>query len=292
MRKTFTTITPIYDKLLRGSETMPVGLYHLHLLTAAQLTRLHYSPGSYKAVRQRLRVLADEGYVMIDAIPEKFTRGPNIYSLGTKGFQYLRELGLDIDKSVRAGKETGKGYMHIEHTLELNDVFIAALRVSTVDPRLYVASYEHERELKRRPYKTMLQGRSYGLVPDGFVDFHLKRPEQSDLSLPVLIEHDRGWEREKQFKLKLAAYRAYMQSGAYKQQFGVGTITIIVSTFTDMQRMMALRRWTWDEVGSDPALAARFRFALLPSSPEPQQVLFERRWYTLAGDQPIALLEG
>src|SRR5437660_9665061 len=118
MTKPF-TITPIYDKLLRGSETMPVGLYHLHLLTAAQLTRLHYSPGSYKYVRQHLNDLADNSYVVIDAVPKKFTRGPNIYSLGVKGIQYLRDIGLDVDKSVRAAKETGKGYQHIEHLLEL-----------------------------------------------------------------------------------------------------------------------------------------------------------------------------
>jgi hypothetical protein len=57
------------------------------VLTAAQLTRLHYSPGSYKTVRQRLRVLADNGYVVIDAIPGKFTRGPNYYTLGVRGIQ-------------------------------------------------------------------------------------------------------------------------------------------------------------------------------------------------------------
>ena len=285
-------ITRIYDKLLRGSETMPVGLYHLHLLTAAQLCRLHYSQGSYKYVRQHLNDLADNGYVVIDAVPQKFTRGPNYYTLGTKGIQYLRDIGLDVDKSVRAAKETGKGYQHIEHMLELNDVFIAALRVSTLDPRLYVADYRHERDLKRLPYKTMVQGATYGLVPDGFLDLHVRREGQSDLRLPVLLEHDRGWERERQFKQKVAAYRALIQSGAYKERFGVGTITVIVTTLTDISRVMAMRRWTWDEVQSDRSLAARFRFALLPRPPGPRHLLFERRWYTLGSDQPIALLEG
>jgi DNA-binding transcriptional ArsR family regulator len=291
MSKTF-TITPIYDKLLRGSEAVPVGLYHLHLLTAAQLTRLHYSMGSYKAIRQRLKVLADEGYVTIDAIPEKFYRGPNYYTLGVKGIQYLRELGLDMDKSVRSAKETNKGYMHIRHLIELNDVFIAALRLPTLDPRLYVSDYKHERELKRTPYKTMVQGQTFGLVPDGFLKFNVRRDGQADLSLPVLLEHDRGWEHEKQFKQKIAAYRAFIQSEAYKQQFGVGTVTLIFTTYTNMERVTAMRRWSWDEVGNDPYLAGRFRFALLPLPPEPQHLLFDKRWYTLASEQPIALLEG
>jgi hypothetical protein len=291
MNKSF-RITPIYDKLLRGSEELPIGLYHLHLLTAAQLTRLHYSMGSYKAIRQRLKVLADYGYVVIDAVPQKFTRGPNYYTLGVKGIQYLRDIGLDVEKSVRAAKETGKSYQHIEHLLELNDVFIAALRIGTLDQRFYVAEYIHERALKRQPYKAMVHGQAYGLVPDGFMDFHVRREGQSDLRLPVLLEHDRGWERERQFKQKIAAYRAFLQSGAYKEQFKVSNITVIVTTFTDMKRVADLRKWTWDEVSSDQTLLGRFRFALLPKPPEPQQLLSDRRWYTLLGDQPITLLEG
>jgi Replication-relaxation len=291
MYKTF-TVTPIYDKLLRGDEKMPVGLYHLHLLTAAQLTRLHYSPGSYKAIRQRLNNLADEGYVVIDAVPAKFTRGPNYYTLGANGIRYLTEVGLSAGKSLRASKETGKSYLHIQHLIELNDVFIAALRLPTLDPRLYVSDYTHERELKRTPYKVMLQGQTYGLVPDGFLKFNVRRDGQTDLSLPVLLEHDRGWEREKQFKTKIAAYRAFITSGAYKEQFHVGTITVIFTTFKDMERVAAMRRWTWDEVQSDQELAGRFRFALLPAAPEPRNLLFDKRWYTLASDQPVALLEG
>src|SRR5437016_7369815 len=98
MSKAF-IITHIYDKLLRGDDKLPVGLYHLHLLTAAQLTRLHYSQGSYKYVRQHLNDLADNGYVVIDAVPAKFTRGPNYYTLGTNGIRYLTEVGLDAGKS-------------------------------------------------------------------------------------------------------------------------------------------------------------------------------------------------
>jgi hypothetical protein len=271
---------------------MPVGLYHLHLLTAAQLTKLHYSPGSYKTVRQRLKVLADNGYVVIDAIPEKFTRGPNYYTLDTKGMQYLASLGLEIDKSLRAGKETGKSYLHLRHLLELNDVLIAALRVSAIDPRLYVPEYIHERQLKRTPYTIMVRGLSYGLVPDGFIDFHVKREGQSDLRLPVLLEHDRGYERESQFKQKIRAYKAFLSSGAYQQQFGVESITVLVTTFTDMQRVAALRKWTWDELQTDSVTAGRFRFGLLPRPLEPSQLLVDKRWYTLAGDQPVALLGG
>src|SRR5947199_3491548 len=129
--------------------------------------------GSYKAIRQRLKVLADNGYVVIDAIPEKFHRGPNYYTLGAKGIRYLSDLGLDVGASVRASKETNKGYLHLNHLIELNDVLIAGLRVGCLDNRLYVARYEHERERKRRPYKAVLSGQTYELVPVGFGDLPL-----------------------------------------------------------------------------------------------------------------------
>lgn len=284
-------ISTVYDKLLRGDERMPVGLYHLHLATAAQLTRLHYSPGSYKTVRQRLHELAKYGYVVIDAIPEKFHRGPNYYTVGTKGLHYLADIGLEVDKSLRAAKETHKGYLHIQHLLEINDLLIAALKVSTINNRLYVTRFIHERELKRKPYKVMLQGQTYGLVPDGFIDFHLRREGKADLSLPLLLEHDRGYERESQFRQKIAAYRAFIASGVYKERFGVEGITVVITTYTNFDRLTLLRDWTWREVNTDLQLAGRFRFALLPKPPEPT-VFFEPRWYTLAGNQPIVLLGG
>src|SRR5215471_2072327 len=43
----FNGITPPYDVLLRGSQEMPIGLYHLYMAKAEQLCRLHYSAGSF-----------------------------------------------------------------------------------------------------------------------------------------------------------------------------------------------------------------------------------------------------
>src|ERR1700692_4390167 len=94
-------ITPPYDILLRGSETMPIGLHHLHLASADQLCRLHYSRGSLKAVKAKLRLLADKGYVQIDELPTKRLRSPLHYLLGAKGIAYLKSIGLDVQPSFR-----------------------------------------------------------------------------------------------------------------------------------------------------------------------------------------------
>src|SRR6266699_4027435 len=98
-------ITPVHDLLLRGSQDMPVGLYHLHLATAEQLTRLHYKAGMRKTVSKRLKVLVDNGYIQADCIPTTFMKSPYYYALDTKGMHYLPGIGLDTDKSFRASKE-------------------------------------------------------------------------------------------------------------------------------------------------------------------------------------------
>ena len=54
MSKTF-AITPVYDLLLRGSPDMPIGLYHLHLATTEQLTRLFYKPGMLQNRQQAIK---------------------------------------------------------------------------------------------------------------------------------------------------------------------------------------------------------------------------------------------
>ena len=48
------------------------------------------------------------------------------YTLATKGMRYLIDIGLDTDKSFRASKEVDESYLHLRHSLELNDVLIAA----------------------------------------------------------------------------------------------------------------------------------------------------------------------
>ena len=87
------SLTPIYDILIRGSERVPVGTYHLQITTAEQLCRLHYSKGSLKTIKARLKTLVDEGYLQSDGIPMKFARSPYYYALDRKALDFLEEAG-------------------------------------------------------------------------------------------------------------------------------------------------------------------------------------------------------
>jgi hypothetical protein len=147
MNKPF-AITPTLDLLLRGSAEMPIGLYHLHLATTEQLTRLHYKPGMLKTVSKRLKMLVDNGYIQADCIPTKLFKSPYYYMLDTKGMRYLSDIGIDVDVNFRASKEMSDSYLHLRHALELNDVLIAALKLKTASNQYYLARYVHERTLK------------------------------------------------------------------------------------------------------------------------------------------------
>src|SRR6266567_9633025 len=103
-KQPFNGITPAYDVLLRGSEDMPIGLYHLHIASAEQLCRLHYAKGSLKAVKAKLRLLADNGYVQIDELPTRRLRSPYHYLLDTKGITYLQAIGMDVREAFRGSK--------------------------------------------------------------------------------------------------------------------------------------------------------------------------------------------
>jgi hypothetical protein len=208
-----------------------------------------------------------------------------------RGIRYLESIGLDIPPSLRADKETEHHYLFIDHALELIDILIAALRLKFADRRFYLARWLHERDLKRMPYKVPLDGQTVTVIPDAFLDFHKRRPGALESCLSLLLEHDRGTEQMQHFKRRIQAYRAVLYTSMFKQSFGVETVSVAFTTHKGVQRVGQMREWTRQELGTD-RIASCFLFAELPPAPEPQHLMFDRRWYMLANDQPIALLEG
>lgn len=77
---------------------------------------------------------------------------------------YLKKEGHAIPPSMRAGKEQDKQPTHIQHTIKLNDVVIAATLLGQRSDIYWLESFIHERELKQPQYK-------YDVVPDAFLEF-------------------------------------------------------------------------------------------------------------------------
>ncbi len=49
---------------------------------------------------------------------------------------YLRSIGMDVNMSFRDIKETGKNYLFINHTLDINDIIISAALLKRVSDTL------------------------------------------------------------------------------------------------------------------------------------------------------------
>ena len=204
--------------------------------------------------------------------------------------RYLEDIGLDTDPSFRASKEVSESYLHLRHALELNDVFIAALRLKQVSNNCYVHRRIDERSFKREPLTFPYNSANIRLIPDGFLDIRIRRHESSDLSLALLLEHDRGTGQQEHFRRRIRMYKAFLSTGAYKQPLRINSVTMAFTTFISTKRLQQMHKWTKSELATEPQLASMFIFAELPKQLEPQHLLFERRWYTLKKDQPIALL--
>ncbi|HEY6540277.1 MAG TPA: replication-relaxation family protein [Ktedonobacteraceae bacterium] len=285
-------ITPAYDILLRGSLDMPVGLYHLHMATAEQLCRLHYSMGSLKAVKAKLRRLIDHGYVEYDALPTKFTRSPYYYTVGKLGARYLQQAGLDISESFRSSKEVDKAYLFAKHTLELNDVIISAALLKRSSKSVWLEEFRHERELKHHPYKAKWQGGGFTLIPDSLLLFRVTVADGRQGRLPIVLEHDRGSEEQKYFRRRIRAYLHLLRNEGYKQLFGVNGITIAFTTSAGVERLKKMREWTAAELQETGETQYKhlFYFTLVHNPIDPYLVWVNTTWLPVVENRPVALL--
>lgn len=291
-------VTPVYDVLIRGTKQLPVGVYQLQLTTAEQLCRVHYSPGSIKTIKARLKTLVDAEYLQADAIPSRNRGNPSYYyTLGHQAMSYLGELGYDLNTAWRAVREVNKHGLFLEHTFGVNDLLISAALLHRADARYSLASFQHERVLKRAPFPVEWVRRDgvaqrYNLVPDGFVDFRLQLDE-GQRRLPLLLEFDRGTEDQVFFKRRIRAYSAFLAGEGYKERFGTKSVTVAFVTFEGEERRDKMRQWTYAELGEAGALqtqAGVFCFTSMRQPPEPMAAWLSPTWYAPYELPPFALL--
>jgi Replication-relaxation len=144
--------------------------------------------------------------------------------------RYLESIGVDISPSFRASKDLSESYLHLRHTLELNDVLIAALRLKHSHADYYLARYIQERTLKHSPYKA----NGITLIPAGFVDIRQRTAERS---LCLILEHDRGTEQQEHFRRRIRAYKTFLTSGGMTQLFNINRAAVAFTTFVSSKRV-------------------------------------------------------
>jgi hypothetical protein len=287
-------ITPPYHALLCGWKGMP-GLYQMYKSSVAQLCRsLLYSDNSVKLVKKRLRKLADNDYVLFDERPTEQYRSPYYYVLGTKGVEYVKSLGMSVSDYYRPSKEVGQGYLHLLHHAGVNDMLIAAAMLPHQVPSYSLERYLLERDLAHDRFNAMWHGKSYGTVPDLFLEFREALPDGRQRRTPILLEHDGASEGEETIRKKVHAYSAMLTSDWHKRRYGVNFITIAFTTFKGEKHRDKLRKWAMSELqGQSRKLISSFLFTAQQQPPDPLHIWLNPCWYTpFMEDKPVAILGG
>ncbi len=250
-----------------------------HFLTAWQLVKIHYSDGSLTRAQTKLKRLYDATYLDRRALPDVRVGQPTwIYALSTKGINYLKDQGFSSFSRYRPNELQHIKYPHLEHVLSLNDVLIAARRLSKEAPDISLEAMRHDLDLKKIPAKVEYLRRlpdgekeeeTVKIVPDAWLDFHLHLANTNKKRRKcIIIELDRGSETNvAEFKKKIRAYVHYAaEGGVYYQMFGTNTITVAYATTAGENRLRTMQLWCEQELDEQRLDydASLFRFTALP----------------------------
>ena len=293
-RKKPFVVTPVHDLLLHD-------LHTLQRATAEQLTRLNYKMGMLTTVKQRLKDLADNRYVLPLSHPS--IRLPYMYALDRKGLNHLASQGVDVREYFRPSSEedSAKNFLFREHMLAIGDTIILSLQFVKTDPSFRIETMLHERFFKNHPMKATYtrnnKEETKTIVPDAYVEFACTNPKGLEEKIPVLWEMDRGTEDQKFFRRRIRAYIVFLKSRAFKTLFSIENITIAFATTKDHSRIKQMREWTRKELAasSEPLwLGQLFLFTSLPENIgeiEPRQLFLDPIWYLPSDDEnPVSLL--
>lgn len=270
-----------FDRLLRGSDELPLGICQLGMATAEQLRKLHYRK-SLTHVKELLKALCDAGYAQYDGFPVKYVRPDRIffstryyYTLGPKGVDYLRKLGMDVKSADAPKPDLDTFPMILKHHLELNDLVISA---ALLKHGFYLHNLRTQQEFNERPYIARWGSERYKLVSDAFLEFG---QVGRNAYLPVLLEYDRYTEFGRAFGQRIRAYGAYLRNRAYIEHIGIQNVTVAFCTHKGEHRREIMRQAVQAEL-KDTGLADMFLFANLPQ-PLDERVWLDPIWHTVEG---------
>ncbi len=258
-----------YLRLGPTEHTLLTGLGRYLYLTAAQCVRRSYQPGSLRFVQKRLARLATAGYCQRHQGFARVGKPPAIYTLTTKGWDYVRDVGMETPPRWRGAEAAQRGFAAYAHDLAVADVGIAAERFcDAVTPQAHLAQFRHHRLLQADPLPVRIPGRdTQRVIFDAWMDLRLWRgepPQQRQRALA--LELDRASEFQRAWRQKIAAILAASSAG-YAAHFGTTSLTVLIVCPGHTRRMNQLIEWTESQLRQDGLEAAGSLFALTAADP-------------------------
>jgi Replication-relaxation len=284
-------------QLRKAWEKLIIALAELDYLTTAQITRLLYSPASLTHVREQMKLLVENGYVL--PLGGRTVNLPLIYTLSSTGRQYASLLGVPPGKRVRPSEEADKGHnpYFLKHTMAVTDVLISARLLSQQVPGIVLNRIYTERELRRRIYVEIAaddttQHRTICLEPDASCDFTIQDKWRDFFHIEVYRNLPPA---EWRFKQKIAGYVAYLDSGNHEALFHTSALSIAAIAVSKHMAEI-LKRWTEEALQKmgRPEEGDWFFFCSLDvASATPEELFLSPVWEQAFGaaKTPLLMLE-
>ena len=286
--------TPAAFRLGPTEYTLLTGLGRYLYLTAAQCTRRSYQPGSLRFVQKRLAGLVTAGYCQRHLGFTQAGKPPAVFSLTTKGWASVRELGLETPARWRPSEAAQRGFIAYAHDLAVADVGIAAERFcAAVTPQAHLAQIRHHRFLQADPLRVRLASNTHRVIFDAWFDMRLWRgepPQQRQRALA--LELDRASEYQQVWRRKITAILAASASG-YAAHFGTTSLTVMVVCPGDPRRAQQLLDWTEAQLQVEGAEAAARLFAFTdvdPATADPCELFLAPCWRVPFQNDPLPLI--
>jgi hypothetical protein len=258
-------------------------VHRCRVLRREQIERLLFP--SKNTANARLKRLHQHGYLARRRLPVEQGQGSSqaLYLLATRGAQLVAErLGVDVAEIGWSRSRNHVTPLFLEHTLMVNDIRVAIERAAARQG-YSVSRWLTEDELKVRPDRLWVPTghggqRRIALVPDAYCCL-----EADGRRAHFLLEADRATEAHGRWAQKVAAYLAYVRSGAYGRRYGTECLRVLTVT-TSETRLRNLLRTTEQAQGG-----AMFWFTHLGLL-APATVLQAPVWYVPGQPDPTPLI--
>lgn len=206
-------------------------LFLFHQATADLLLRyLRLSPNSLRHLQKQLAALhppeEKERYVEFIIPPKphssRFGSSPYIYTLGRRGYRYLKKQGFPVGRYRTDGV---REEISLHHRLAVNEFLLNALLLTEDHPQdVQLLTHLHEQYWNGNPLKVQLpeEEKPVGLSPDLLLAFETYQPLNQHW-LPIEINLSREWEKD--WEKKVISYCYCLP--AYRQRLGTDILTTV-----------------------------------------------------------------
>ncbi|MGD9890084.1 MAG: replication-relaxation family protein [Dehalococcoidia bacterium] len=267
-----------------------------HFLTSPLVCQLFYAyPGSLTWAQTKLKDLTEAGYLERIYLPRRSRAGsaPSLFTLARPGMQRLASLGHPVPSRARPQRTRTHGFLHLAHAVSVSTLLVNAELLARQHPAITVARMVHDLDLKRHPVTVAdRDGTHTTVIPDGFLDLHLRGGDGRRYQASLCLEWDTGSEHGPRYRQRLRSWLQFAQ-GPYQQAFATPVLTIAVAT-PDATRCAQLVAWTEAEL---TALGVEdhahfFLFTALDlETATPEEIYLAPRWSMPFNRQPVPLVE-